>query len=116
MLGKSGVYIQSPKNIYIYIHIHINVATCHHLYSTKDMMLTAAVDEFDTLDADEDRGPGVGHLPPSPFMDSEFLRSPWLGGKGKQISTPPKFNSSPLKNDGWKMKRSFGIPNFQGLC
>ena len=26
---------------------------------------------------------------------------------------PPETNSSPLKNDGWKMQSPFGIPYFQ---
>ena len=31
-----------------------------------------------------------------------------------ECSTPAKFNSSPLKNDGWKITFHFGMVNFQG--
>ena len=32
-----------------------------------------------------------------------------------KIDTSPKFSSSPLKNDGWKMILPSGMVNFQGL-
>ena len=34
----------------------------------------------------------------------------------QQVFTPPKFNISPLKIDGWKITFLFGNVTFQGLC
>ena len=34
--------------------------------------------------------------------------------KSNKDSTPRKFNSSPLKNDGWKMSFLLGLPIFRG--
>ena len=33
---------------------------------------------------------------------------------GGNVCTPPKFNSSPLKNDGWKMSFLLGLSIFRG--
>ncbi len=52
------------------------------------------------------------------FILPSFLRSiggPCLTLVGNHfLGTPPKFNSSPLKNDGWKMSFLLGLPIFRG--
>ena len=46
--------------------------------------------------------------------ETERLRVELRKSGGHQGCTPPKFNSSPLKNDGWKMSFLLGFLNFRG--
>ncbi len=52
---------------------------------------------------------GISFSKGSMFRFYANLRRPWG-------YTPPKFNSSPWKIDGWKTIVSFGKVTFQGLC
>ena len=105
-----------PQKTYICIYTYtypdiLMCNLCSRLQNTKDMMLTAAVDEFDTLDADEDRGPGV--IFPRPPSWKRVSEVSVMVGKGNKYLHPRNLTWN-LKNDGWKMSFLLGFPISRG--